>query len=123
MRLFLILILSAPSVFAADIYADAYRFGDQNHTGAVGIQSEHWGSEIDAMTGGISLINRQYLEFTNIEIGARFELSAWSPADGSRTVGVDIHATPYLKVGSDLFGVIKLDKSNKAVVSVGFKLF
>jgi hypothetical protein len=131
-QLIAIMFLSMSSLlaFSADFYADVYRFGDINHTGTVGIQEDHWGAEFLSESGsGLSITNRQYLEFTNIEIGVSFELSNGHQDDALDYRVIDIEGGwyfmnhPYIKVGSELFAIVKLDESNSPVISVGFKIF
>lgn len=125
----IVLTLTASFSFSADLYGEAYRFDAVNHTGVIGIQGDHWGAEISAETGDFSVTNRQYLEFTNIEIGVAFELSN-SHEDGAidyRMIDIEggnyLMPQPYVKVGSDWFVSVKLDESNTPVLSAGFKLF
>jgi hypothetical protein len=125
----IILTLIATAAHSADIYAEAYRFDEVNHTGVLGFQGDHFGGEISVSDGKVSLTNRQYLEFTNIEIGVSFELSNGHQSDavGYRVIDIEggwhLMPQPYIKVGSELFATVKLDESNSPVIAVGFKLF
>jgi hypothetical protein len=128
--LFLALVISLSSIAGAvDFYADAYRFADENHTGVFGLKGDHFGAEISAYDGKVSLINRQYIAFTNIEIGVLLELSNshHQAAKDYRVIdiegGLSLVTMPYFKVGSEWFAILKIDETNTPVVSVGFKLF
>lgn len=128
-NLILVCAIAIGSVQAADLYVDAYRFDDISHTGVMGINGARFGAEISAYDGSLSLTHRSYLEFTNIEIGAEFELtnSVDSNAFDGRMLSVEggyfLIPKPYIKVGSDLFAIISIDESNAPILKVGFNLW
>lgn len=125
----LIATLSTLAMADTSIYADAFRFADQNHTGVIGIQGDHIAAEVSVSDGSFSVSTRKYLEFTNIEIGSIIELTN-SVMDGAKDYrvidiegGLHLVTAPYIKVGSEWFALLKLDETNSPVLSVGFKLF
>lgn len=131
MKTLIIALIASLATFssAADIYANAYRFADENHTGVIGVSGERFGAEYSFADGELALTNRLYLEFTNVEIGVKSELTtkAQDNAKDWRVIdiegGLQLIAKPYLKVGSVWFAVFELDETNSTVLSVGFNLY
>ena len=131
-NLTLTLVLAVLTSFASaevSFHGDAYRFAETNYTGVMGLRGNHWGGELSLEDGGVSIENRQYLAFTNIEIGAIFEVTNSVQPNYIDNRVVDIEGglygilQPYVKVGSEMFFVVKLDETNTPAISVGFRLF
>ena len=126
---YIVIALLFSTAFASDLYVDAYRFDSVTHTGRIGLMGDHWQTEYSLESGAIGVGYRQYLEFQNIELGALFLLTNKHEQGGvdGRMVdiegGFELMPQPYIKVGSELFGILKLDEANKAVFQVGFKLY
>ena len=122
---FLAMAFSA-ELLATDLYTGAYQFSGVNHTAVMGFNTDRINFEYDLDDGTISAGPRYYLAFQNIEIGALFMFTN-GPTDDSRSIdiegGFSLAPQPYLKVGSEVFGIVKLNESNKAAIQVGFKLF
>lgn len=124
-----LLTILTSSVFATDLYVDAYRFSDVNHTGKLGMSTGDYNVEYSFDDGTFAIGERKYMSFTNIEFGVQLMITnkVNPEAIDHRVIDVEggLHATvnPYFKAGSDLFLMVKLDESNEFVLQVGFNLF
>lgn len=130
MKKLITLLLVLPSmVMASDLYVDAYRFGNQSHTGKIGITYNNYNAEYSFSNGSVAIGGRKYISFANIEIGAQAMITnaVMEGADDHRVIDVEggwhVTINPYFKAGSDLFLIAKLDESNKAVFQIGFNLY
>ena len=130
MKNLILAILLLPSLsLATDIYVDAFRFADQNYTGKAGLAIGDYNVEYSFSDSTFAIGERKYISFTNIEIGVQGMITnkVNSEALDKRVIDIEggYYATinPYFKAGSNLFVMVKLDESNKAVVQVGFNLF
>ena len=119
------------AAFAADVnvYGDAYRFGNPNFTGVVGVEVNDYTAGYSFETGDVQIGKRHYLAFTNIEIGVQSLLTT-GVMDGAidwRVIDIEggYHyiAEPYVKIGDKVFASVLIDETNKAVIRAGFELW
>lgn len=117
------------SVFAADLYVDAYRFNDVNYTGGLGVSNDKYHAEYYFNNGKASVGTRTYISFTNIEIGINSSLTnkVHKNAPDHRVIDIEggyyYVAMPYITVGDKIFATLMLDETNSALVRVGFNLW
>lgn len=126
--LFLTLTISSLSS-ALDLYADAYRFGEVNHTGGMGLEGKQYHIEVYVNDNKFAAGMRHYIGFTNLEMGVNSSITnhTLEGALDDRVVeiegGLFYVAKPYVKIGDKLFTTLMLDETNTFNLRVGFELW